>query len=160
MIEKRVNELITKILARDIKHLLLVGILNHTSLQKKYFERLLKILPQDTYAVTLSTYTPSTNTFQINSSYDFMIMYKILEDLNAKIQDKFFDISVFLTKCDKYAIANMLNLKELGVKNILLSYCSPMLINPIILDAFKNIFGIRSISTPRDDINRIINQSR
>ena len=160
VIEKRVNELITKILARDIKHLLLVGILNHTSLQKKYFERLLKILPQDTYAVTLSTYTPSTNTFQINSSYDFMIMYKILEDLNAKIQDKFFDISVFLTKCDKYAFANMLNLKELGVKNILLSYCSPMLINPIILDAFKNIFGIRSISTPRDDINRIINQSR
>lgn len=157
VIEKRVNELITKIHARNIKHLLLVGILNHTSLQKKYFERLLQILPQDTYAVTLSTYTPSTNTFQINSSYDFMIMYKILEDLNKKIQDKFFDISIFLTKCDKYAIANMLNLKELGAKNLLLSHCSPMLINPIILDAFKNIFGVNTISTPREDLAKIVN---
>lgn len=32
--------------------------------------------------------------------------------------DKMFDTSIFLTKCDKYAIANMLNLKTLGAKNI------------------------------------------
>lgn len=153
VIERRVNEVITKINSRDIKHLFIIGILNHTSLQKRYFSRLLKSLPLNTHAITLSTYTPSTNTFQINSSYDFLLMYKILEDLKKKVEYKTFDISVFLTKCDKYAIANMLNLKDLGVENIMLGHCSPMSINPMIIDAFRDIFDIKIISTPKEDIN-------
>lgn len=152
-IERRVNDVITKINSRDIKHLIIVGILNHTSLQKRYFSRLLKSLPANTHAITLSTYTPATNTFQISSSYDFMLMYKILEDLNKKLPEKTFDITTFLTKCDKYAIANMLNLKELGVKNIFLSHCSPISINPLITEAFKDIFDIRTISTPKEDLD-------
>ena len=43
-------------------------------------------------------------------------------------------------------------LKTLGAKNIFLSHCSPMVINQIILDAFKDIFDIKVISTPRDDM--------
>ena len=78
-----------------------------------------------------------------------------MEELNKKMPDKKFDMSVFLTKCDKYAIANMLNLKALGAKNIFLSHCSPMVINQIILDAFKDIFDIKIISTPRDDMEII-----
>lgn len=152
VIEKRVNEVITKINSRDIKHLFIIGILNHTSLQKRYFARLLKTLPKNTHAITLSTYTPTSNTFQINSSYDFMLMYKILEDLNKKLEYKSFDISVFLTKCDKYAVANMLNLKELGVDNILLGHCSPIMINPMVTESFKDIFGIKLISTPKEDL--------
>lgn len=152
VIERRVNEVITKINSRDIKHLLIIGILNHTSLQKKYFTRLLKSLPADTHAITLSTYTPSTNTFQINSGYDFMLMYKILEDLNKKLPEKTFDITVFLTKCDKYAISNLLNLKELGAKNIFLSHCSPISINPMVTEAFKDIFDVKTISTPKEDL--------
>jgi hydroxylamine reductase len=152
VLEKRVNDVIAKINSRDIKHLFIIGILNHTSLQKRYFERLLKSLPRNTYAITLSTYVPSPNTFQINSSYDFMLMYKILEDLHQKLDVINFDISAFLTKCDKYSIANMLNLKDLGVKNILLGYCSPMQINPRITDAFKDIFGVKTITTPKEDL--------
>lgn len=153
VIERRVNEIITKINSRDIKHLIIVGILNHTSLQKRYFSRLLKTLPANCHAITLSTYTPSTNTFQINSAYDFMLMYKILEDFNKKIEQRTFDITVFLTKCDKYAISNMLNLKELGVKNIFLSHCSPISINPIITEAFKDIYKVKTISTPKEDLD-------
>ena len=153
IIKNKVNEIITKINSRDIKHLFIVGILNHTSLQKKYFTRMLKTLPKNTHAITLSTYTPSTNTFQINSSYDFMLMYEILEDLNLKMPEKSFDITVFLTKCDKYAISNMLNLKELGVKNIMLGHCSPISINPMIIEAFKDLYDIKIISNPKDDLD-------
>lgn len=155
VIESRVNEIITKINSRNIKHLIIVGILNHTSLQKQYFTRLLKTLPQNTYAITLSAYTPNSNTFQINSGYDFMLMYKILEDLNRKTAVKTFDISIFLTKCDKYAVSNILNLKEIGADNIFLGYCSPVSINPLITDAYKDIFGIKTISTPEKDLKFI-----
>jgi len=153
VLNNRVNEIMTKINSRNVKHLIILGILNHTSLQKRYFSNLLKNLPKDTHAITLSTYTPSTNTFQINSAYDFMLMYRILEDLNFKIEDKSFDISVFLTKCDKYSISNMLNLKQLGVKNIFINHCSPVLINPMVLDAFKDIFDVKIISTPKEDLD-------
>ena len=153
VIKARVNDILIKINSGNVKHLLIVGILNHTSLQKRYFSKLLKNLPHDTHAITLSTYTPSTNTFQINSGYDFMLMYQILEDLNAKMPEKNFDISVFLTKCDKYSISNMLNLKYLGVKNIFMSHCSPVLINPMLLESFKDIFDIKIISTPTEDLN-------
>ena len=159
VIERRVNEVITKINSRDIKHLLIVGILNHTSLQKRYFSRLLKSLPANTHAITLSTYTPSTNTFQINSGYDFILMYKILEDLSRKMPIKTFDVSVFLTKCDKYAVSNMLNLKELGVENIFLGHCSPLSINPVITEAFKDIYDIKIISTPKDDLDFIMGKT-
>lgn len=156
VIENKVNEIITKIHSRNIKHLFIIGILNHTSLQKRYFSRLLKTLPNNAHAITLSTYTPTTNTFQINSSYDFQLMYKILEDLKKKIEIKDFDITVFLTKCDKYAISNMLNLKELQVDNIMLGHCSPMSINPMIIEAFKDIFDIKIISTPKEDIDFLL----
>ena len=155
VIENRVNEVITKINSRDIKHLLILGILNHTSLQKRYFSRILKMLPNNTHAITLSTYTPSTNTFQINSSYDFMLMYKILEDLKLKLSEKTFDITIFLTKCDKYAISNLANLKELGADKIFLSHCSPISINPIVVDAFKDIYDVKIISTPKEDLDFI-----
>ena len=153
VIGQRVNEVIKKIKAKNIKHLLIIGILNHTSLQKTYFTRLLKTLPKDSYAITLSTYIPTSNTFQINSSYDFMLMYEILEDLNKKVEEKTFDVSVFLTKCDKFAIANMLNLKILNVNNIFLGHCSPMLINPRIIEAFKDIFNIKTTTTPKEDMD-------
>ena len=153
VLKSRVDEILTKVNSKNVKHLLIVGILNQTSLQKRYFSKLLKNLPQDTHAITLSTYTPSTNTFQINSGYDFMLMYQILEDLNLKMSEKSFDISVFLTKCDKYAISNLLNLRYLGVKNIFISHCSPVLINPMILEAFKDIFNVKVISTPYEDLN-------
>ncbi len=156
VIENKVNEIIAKIHSRNIKHLFIIGILNHTSLQKRYFLRLLKTLPNNTHAITLSTYTPTTNTFQINSSYDFQLMYKILEDLKKKIEIKDFDVTVFLTKCDKYAISNMLNLKELQVDNIMLGHCSPMSINPMIIEAFKDIFNIKIISTPKEDIDFLL----
>ena len=107
------------------------------------------------HAITLSTYTPSTNTFQINSGYDFMLMYNILEDLNKKVPDKNFDITVFLTKCDKYSISNMLNLKELGVNNIFLGNCSPLSINPLIIESLKDIYNIKTLSTPREDLDKI-----
>ncbi|MBQ3311464.1 hypothetical protein IJG72_05235 [bacterium] len=155
VIKEKVNEVIKKIKAKNIKHLFIIGILNHTSLQKNYFSRLLKSIPKTTYAITLSTYIPTSNTFQINSSYDFMLMYEILEDLNRKTEEKTFDISVFLTKCDKFAIANLLNLKLLNVDNIFLGHCSPMLINPRITDAFRDIFEIKMITTPKEDLDSL-----
>lgn len=156
MIEKKIDEIVEKIEHQHIKHLFIVGILNHTSLQKRYFEKLLKNLPKSIYAITLSTYTPSLNTFQINSSYDFGLIYKIIEGLQERITDKKYDLTVFLTKCDKYAISNLLNLRYLNVKNIYLSHCSPMLINPTMINTFKNIFGIKTISMPREDLMSIL----
>ena len=85
-----------------------------------------------------------------------MLMYKILEDLSRKMPVKSFDVSVFLTKCDKYAVSNMLNLKELGVENIFLGHCSPLSINPMLTEAFKDIYDIKIISTPKDDLDFIM----
>lgn len=153
VVKKRVDEIVKKIKTKNIKHLFIIGILNHTSLQKTYFTRLLRNLSKDIHAITLSTYIPTSNTFQINSAYDFMLMYEILEDLKKKTDDKNFEISVFLTKCDKFAIANLLNLKLLNVDNIFLGHCSPMLVNPRIIDAYKDLYNLKMITTPKEDID-------
>jgi len=160
ILNKKIDDIIIKIRGRNIKHLIIIGILNDSSSQKRYFERLLKYKNNDTYAITLSTYVPSNNTFQINSGYDLSIIYKILENLSKKFEDKTFDISVFLTKCDRYSVSNMLNLKHLGVKNIFLSHCSLMVVNPIIIDSMKDIFDVNMIKTPKEDLSLIIGTSQ
>ena len=54
----------------------------------------------------------------------------------------------------------MLNLKHLIVKNIFLSHCSLMVVNPIIIDSMKDIFDVNMIKTPKEDLSLIIGTSQ
>ena len=61
-------------------------------------------------------------------------------------------LAFFLTKCDVNSLSNIINLKNRGAKNIFLSDCPPLVINPAILQAFTKLFEINKITNPKDDL--------
>ena len=68
-------------------------------------------------------------------------------------------MSIFITKCDQHTVANLINLKSMGIKNIYMSKCQPNLINPTLMNYLVESFDIREISTPQEDIKATLSQN-
>ena len=49
----------------------------------------------------------------------------------------------------------MINLKNKGAKDIFLSDCPPLVINPAVLRAFTKLYNINEITTPKEDLKKI-----
>jgi hydroxylamine reductase len=66
---KKVDDVIDKIKNKKIKHLLVVGLLNHAAVHSQYFYELEENLPEDYFVI--STLIPSTkkNILYLNQSY-------------------------------------------------------------------------------------------
>ena len=80
---------------------------------------------------------------------------EILQQWRVLTKEKGIDISVFISKCDKHTISNILNLKKLVVKNIFLSKCTPIMLNPTLTETLKKEYGIHSTTTAIDDLKFI-----
>ena len=67
------------------------------------------------------------------------------------------DVSIFFTDCAINTISHLFNLQYLGIKNLFLGNCCPNVISPVLLEGLKNLFDIKEISSPKEDINLIFN---
>lgn len=150
---EKVNDIVDKLLKKEIKHLYIVGLLNAPNLMyKPYFEKLFELIPKDCYAFSLSYPISSDNVFHWEAFYDYALFYKILKQINLKIPLKEVPLSVFLTRCDKHTIANLLYLKQKGIKDIYLCKCPTSLINPSLIKTLQEVYGVKEISEPQKDL--------
>jgi hydroxylamine reductase (hybrid-cluster protein) len=92
----------------------------------------------------------------VDSFYDYLFIYKVLEKINEKKNLENLNISIFITKCDQYTIANIINFLNMGIKNIFLCKCLPTLVNPSMVSTMQKVFGIREFSTPEEDIKKTL----
>lgn len=150
--EEKVLDVIKKMEKNEIKHLYFIGILNHESEYKAYFDKFLEIMPQDCYAVSLSHDKNAENVLHVDSFYDYLFIYKIFEKFNEIKPMSEFNITIFITKCDQYTIPNIINFINLGIKNIYLGNCLPSLVNPAMFETLKKVFCIKSFTNPKDDL--------
>lgn len=158
-INKKIDNIIAKILNKEIKHFFIIGLLNSPNLAyKTYFETLFKIMPKDSFAFSLCCPINTKNVFHLDSFYDYSLIYKILKKIKTKMNIQEMDISVFLTKCDKHTISNLLYLKHAGIKNIFMCKCPTNLLNPSIIKTLQDAFDIKEISDPQSDLNYILNR--
>lgn len=142
----------------EIKHIYVIGLLNDVSCHRQYFDIFMKLIPKDCYVLSLAYEKVGENIFHINSVYEYSLIYKILRKMKEKKPLSDYDMSVFITKCDKYTIANILNLKNMGVKNIYMCKCSPVLVNPALINAMRNVFGVNEFFDPQEDIKKTLTQ--
>ena len=147
----KLTNIADKFNSKEIEKLLILGISNYTRQQEEYFSTLLKQIPQRTFVLSFSYGKVSDNIFKINIVKSLPMAYWILSKLFEKIPIKSDRISYFLTKCDSTSIAKMISLKENGAKNVYLSQCSPNIINPSVLSTLKNLYEIKTTSTPEND---------
>ena len=152
-LETKLNEIIKNI--KSYKHLLILGTNEYTNETKTYFENLIRHADKTTLVISLSDIHEDKNVITINSAPDFYMIYRILEILKPTIEQYKIITSLFIAKCDKHTISNLLNLKRLKVDNIYLSKCSPVMLNPTLTDTLKNIYGINPTTTVSEDLTNI-----
>lgn len=155
-ISKKMEGIINKILNKEIKHLYIIGLLNYPVFQKQYFEEFFELLPQDCYAISLSYDKNDGNIYHIKALNDYTLFYKMLKEIKDKIPLDTVPISIFLTKCDKHTISNLLYLKHLGIKNVYISKCSASIMNPALLKTILDLYKVKEISDAKSDIEETL----
>lgn len=155
-IKEKIIEISQKIKRGEIKHLIGIGISNHTKKQKDYFERFLQIVGDDCYITSLSYHEEKDNIFFVESDYGFLFYYKALDILKAQMEIDYSKIIALYTRCDIHSISNVIYVKRLGVKKIYFPECPPTLINPAIINALREIYDIKEYSSPDTDLKEML----
>jgi len=152
-IQKRVSDVVGKLLKGEIKHLFIIGFLNAPNLAyKSYFETFYKIFPKDCYAFSMCCPINTQNVFHLDSYNDYSFFYKLLREIKRNASFDKLNMSVFLTRCDKHTISNLLYLRHIGIKKLYMCKCPPSLINPALMQTLQEIFDIKELSDPKKDI--------
>ncbi len=155
-IEEKISDIIKKMKTKKIKHLYFIGILNNKSDFKEYFDKFLKLMPKDCYALSLSHEKNEENILHVDSFYDYLFIYRILEQINKANDIGKLNITIFITKCDQYTLTNVINFINMGIKNIYLCKCIPNIINPTMLETLKKTFNIKEFCNPKEDLKNTL----
>ncbi len=151
--ENILNNIISNI--NNYKNMIIIGSEEHTTEQKKYFEKLLKYTNENTLIISLSEKHELPNCININSAPNFYMIYNIWEKLKPHTMENNIKVSLFIAKCNKHTISNLLNLKLIGINEIFLSKCSPIMLNPTLTKTLQTIYGINPTTTPNEDIKKV-----
>jgi len=159
--EKKLNKLmdniIDKINKKGIKHLYFIGVYNSQNfIYKEYFTKFFKLLPDNCFVFSLSYPINGKNIFHLDSFYDYTLLFKCLQRLKDEFSFDDLNLHVFLTKCDKHTISNLLYFKHIKVKDIYMCKCPPTLIGPSIITTLQDRFGIKEFSDPQNDIKETL----
>lgn len=150
---QKVDEIVEKIKNKRIKHLIIVGLLNHSPMHSDYFSKMEQILPEDYYVI--STLIPSIkhNILYFESFFNSSLIYKILSHIKESVDFETFPVSVFITTCNQHTISHLFNLRYLGIKNIYLPVCTSNVVTPGMLKFLKEKFNFKQTGTsPEQDI--------
>ncbi len=153
---EKVDKIIEKIKNKDIKHLLIVGLLNHSPVHSEYFEKLEKNLYDDYYVISATLPSVKENVLFLDSFFNSSLIYKILAHIKERVDLEKFPISLFITTCNLHTLSHLFNLRQLGVKNIYLPKCTSNVITPGMLKFLKEKFGFRQVSDdPAKDLKNL-----
>ena len=151
-VKAKIKEIMNKIINKEIKHLYIIGLLNTTNPYKQYFDKFFEALPEDCYAISLCHNVTADNVYHLDSFSDYALIYKILKWINNEKPISEIDMSIFIPKCDKHIISNLLYLKLQGIKNIYMCKCPSSLVNPSLISMLEKTFDIKEFTDPRADI--------
>ena len=154
-VENKIEEVLDKIVKKEIENIYIVGLLNFQNGHKQYFDDFFELDHKNSFIFSLSHKKSGENIFHLDSVYDYSLVYKILKEIQLRIPLNELNISIFLTSCDKHTISNLLYLRHSGIKNIYMCKCPPSLINPSLVTTLLNTFGIKEFSDPKKDLEEI-----
>lgn len=137
------------------KNIIIIGTEEFTQEQRDYYNALSKYIDNDTFVISLSANHDIKNFVRINSAPDFFMIYRILDKLLPVAKKSGTKISLFMAKCNKHTISNVINLKHLGVDNIFLNKCSPVMLNPTLTETLKKVYEINPTTTVVEDLRTI-----
>lgn len=155
---KYVQNIAAKVISGEIRHLYIIGLLNIPNMPYfQYFQRFFELMPKDCYAISLCCPINRDNVSHLDSFYDYSYCYRILRELKLIMDLKDSPISMFMTRCDKHTISNLLYLKHIGLKDVYMCKCPTNLLNPSLIKTLQETFDIKEMTDPKADLDATLN---
>ncbi len=156
-VSKKIDEFFIRLEKKELKHLCILGTLNTLNPSyKDYFEEFFNMIAPDMFVISISYPQKQKNVFHPAGFCDYTLFYLVLKEILKRAKVDELSMSVFITRCDKHTISNLLYLKHIGIKNVYTCKCPVSLINPNIMQVLQLSFGVKEISNPAADIKSIL----
>ncbi|QAV22272.1 hydroxylamine reductase [Proteus hauseri] len=155
---------------KKLRHVFLVGGCDGSRGERSYYTDLAREIPQDCLIMTLACGKYRFNKLdfgtleglprlldvgQCNDAYSaIMLAVHLAEKLGCGVND--LPLSLILSWFEQKAIVILLTLLSLGVKNIYTGPTAPAFLTDNLLAVLNEKFGMRSITTPEQDLKDIL----
>ncbi|MBP3821268.1 hypothetical protein J6G99_06455 [bacterium] len=153
-LETKLKYIISKIKSGVIKKLYLIGTNSYSEIQKEYFYKFFSDLKYNEFAIDFSYNKQQKNVLSLNIGDYVPLAIRLLNKLLSE-KDIINNMYFFFTKCDSLTISEIIWLKSLGVNNIYMSKCSPVLLNPAVLDCFLFKYNVKITNNAILDLKEI-----
>lgn len=156
----------------DIKHFFLVGGCDGARVGRNYYTEFVKQSPEDSIILTLACGKYRFNDLdlgtigglprimdmgQCNDAYSAIkVAIALAEAFECDVNE--LPLSMVLSWYEQKAVCILLTLFYLGIKNIHLGPTLPAFISPNVLNFLVENYGISPISTPEEDLKKLLNK--
>ncbi|MBQ3388055.1 MAG: hydroxylamine reductase [Thermoguttaceae bacterium] len=164
---------IKRALARgELKHFFVIAGCDGIQESRNYFTQLAEAVPGDCVILTCGCgkyrfnsikLQPLINAIprlwdagQCNDTWSLIRILKFLSEETGK-EINSLPVSYFLSWYEQKAVAVLLSLLSLGVRNIHIGPTAPAFLSPEVLNLLSEQFGLKVISTPENDLAPILN---
>ena len=156
-----------------IRHFFLIGGCDGARPGRNYYTEFAKKVPEDCIILTLACGKYRFNKLdfgtvaglprlldvgQCNDAYSAVRIATALADAFGTSVNGL-PLSIVLSWYEQKAVADLLALLSLGIKNIYLGPTLPAFLSPNVLQYLVDTFGLRLISTPEDDLKTCLKQA-
>ncbi len=153
---QKINEIAEKIKLGEIKNIITIGISNNVTDQIDYFKTFFNLVKNDCYIISFFYKSNFKNLLFTNFDYAFPFLYKAL-DIILPLKDSYnFKINIYNTRCEPHTIPSLFYLRTLNIDNIYFHQCSPLLINPALVNLFIELAKIKLYTNPKYDLEDMI----
>lgn len=126
----------------------------YTNEEKEYFSTLLKHLPENILVISLNCCKPKSNVICINASNDIYGTNRLINEIFKICRKK---ITLIYPHSDRHILSVIINSAGHEQCEVFLGNWNRTVINPNITDCLKADFSVSGITTPKNDINKILN---
>ena len=168
------GELVEAVKSKQIRHFFLIGGCDGARPGRSYFTDFATMVPDDCMILTLACGKYRFNKLdfgtvaglprlldigQCNDVYSAILIANALADAFGTDVNGL-PLSLIVSWYEQKAVADLLALLSLGIKNIYLGPTLPAFLSPNVLQYLVDTFQLRLISNPEDDIKTCLGQAR
>lgn len=150
--EEVVSIINSKIQSGSYKQFFLITLDGYSLEQQAYFEKLIKLTPQDTLIISFSYNYERENLIHINACFD---NYSWLKIFNF-VKNLDLPINIFIPKCERSTISQIVYTSQQENTKIFLGKCTPIILNPSLMNTLQETFAIKNITVAKKDLEEIL----
>jgi len=167
------GKIVEAVKAGKIRHFFLVGGCDGAKMGRNYYTEFVKSLPKDTVVLTLACGKYRFNYLdlgdidgiprlldmgQCNNAYSaIQVAVALANAFGVGVND--LPLSLVLSWFEQKAVAILLTLLHLGIKNIRIGPSVPAFLSPNVLKVLQDKYNIQPVTTPDADIKAILGQA-